>query len=303
MATLTTDLRPETRTESPKPGRLASTWHYLRRNPNLTIGLLILLGLVLITVLGPLFVNVSNAQPTSVLPDQPPSAGLPLGSDDQGRDLLAVLVAGLPLTLRVGFVAGAVGLIVGTILAFIAGYQRGAADTIIRILVDTLLTVPGLLVLIIVADSIKGVISINLMALIVASLAWMQPARTIRAQVLSLRERAYVQMAKLSGLSGPEIILRELIPNLMPYLAASFVGAVAAAILASVGLEALGLGPQNQPTVGMTIYWAISFNALLRGMWWWWLTPIVVLVVLFVALFLISAGLDEIANPRLRRTT
>ncbi|HUX86832.1 MAG TPA: ABC transporter permease subunit, partial [Chloroflexota bacterium] len=143
----------------------------------------------------------------------------------------------------------------------------------------------------------------NLMALIVASLAWMQPARTIRAQVLSLRERAYVQMAKLSGLSGPEIIVRELIPNLMPYLAASFVGAVAAAILASVGLEALGLGPQNQPTVGMTIYWAISFNALLRGMWWWWLTPIVVLVVLFVALFLISAGLDEIANPRLRRTT
>ena len=302
MATLTTDLRPETRTRPPKPGRLAAAWSYARRNPNLTIGLLIILGFVLITVIGPLFVNLSNAQPTSVLPDQPPSPGLPLGSDDQGRDLLAVLVAGLPLTLRVGFIAGTVGLIVGTILAFIAGYQRGAADTIIRIVVDTLLTIPGLLVLIIVADSIKGVISINLMALIVASLAWMQPARTIRAQVLSLRERAYVQMAKLSGLSGPEIIVRELIPNLMPYLAASFVGAVAAAILASVGLEALGLGPQNAPTIGMTIYWAISFDALLRGLWWWWLTPIVVLVILFVGLFLISAGLDEIANPRLRRT-
>ena len=73
-----------------------------------------------------------------------------------------------------------------------------------------------------------------------------------------------------------------MMPNLLPYLAASFVGAVAGAVLASIGLEALGLGPQNEPTIGMTIYWAISFNALLRGMWWWWVPPIVVIVVLFV---------------------
>ena len=148
--------------------------------------------------------------------------------------------------------------------------------------VDTLLTVPGLLVLIIIADSIKGVIDINLMALVVASLAWMHPTRTIRSQVLTLRERAYVQMAKLSGMSGLEIIVRELVPNLLPYLAASFVGAVAGAVLASIGLEALGLGPQNEPTIGMTIYWAIAFNALLRGLWWWWVPPIVVIVVLFI---------------------
>jgi len=161
--------------------------------------------------------------------------------------------------------------------------------------------VPGLLVLIIIANSIRGVIDINLMALVVASLAWMHPTRTIRAQVLSFRERAYVQMAKLSGMSGIEIIVRELIPNLLPYLAASFVGAVASAVLASIGLEALGLGPQNEPTIGMTIYWAISFNAMLRGLWWWWVPPIVVVVVLFMGLFLLSAGLDEIANPRRRR--
>jgi peptide/nickel transport system permease protein len=201
----------------------------------------------------------------------------------------------------VGFIAGGVGLIIGIILGFVAGYQGGVVDTVIRLIVDTLLTVPGLLILIIIADSIKGVISVNLMALVVASLAWMHPTRTIRSQVLTLRERAYVQMAKLSGMSGFEIILRELIPNLLPYLAASFVGAVAAAVLASIGLEALGLGPQNEPTVGMTIYWAISFNALLRGLWWWWVMPIVVVVILFMGLFLLSAGLDEIANPRLRR--
>jgi len=130
----------------------------------------------------------------------------------------------------------------------------------------------------------------------------MQPTRNIRAQVLTLRERAYIQVARLNGMGTYGIITRELLPNLMPYLAASFVGAVAAAILASIGLEALGLGPQDAPDIGMTIYWAITFNALLRGLWWWWLTPIVAVTVLFIGLCLVSAGLDEIANPRLRRS-
>jgi len=110
-----------------------------------------------------------------------------------------------------------------------------------------------------------------------------------------------VQVARRSGMSTAEIITLELLPNLLPFLGASFVSAVAAAILASIGLEALGLGPQNTPTLGMTIYWAIRFNALLRGMWWWWIPPIIAVVMLFIGLFLLTAGLDEIANPRLRR--
>ena len=259
------------------------------------------LALLSIGLIGSRFVDVSNAVPTATIPDQPPSSDLPLGSDDQGRDMLAVLVAGVPLTLRVGFIAGSVGLFIGIVLGFLSGYQGGVVDTVIRMVVDTLLTVPGLLVLIIIANSIRGVIDSNLMALDVASLAWMHPTRTIRAQVLSFRERAYVHMAKLSGMSGMEIIVRELVPNLLPYLAASFVGAVAGAVLASIGLEALGLGPQNEPTIGMTIYWAISFNAMLRGLWWWWVPPIAIIVVLFMGLFLVSSGLDEAANPRRRR--
>jgi peptide/nickel transport system permease protein len=286
-----------------RPGRtrVESVLAYCRRNPNLVVGIVLILALIAIGLIGPRFIDVENAAPTSALPDQPPSADLPLGSDDHGRDMLAVLVAGVPLTLRVGFIAGTVGLLIGIILGFLSGYQGGFLDTVIRMIVDTLLTVPGLLVLIIIANTIKGVIDINLMALVVASLAWMHPTRTIRAQVLSIRERAYVHMAKLSGMSSIEIIVRELIPNLLPYLAASFVGAVAGAVLASIGLEALGLGPQNEPTIGMTIYWSITFNAMLRGLWWWWLPPIAVIVVLFTGLFLISAGLDEVANPRRRR--
>ncbi len=167
--------------------------------------------------------------------------------------------------------------------------------------VDTLLTVPALLVLIIIAASIKGVISVTIMGLVIASLAWMNPTRTIRAQVLTLRERGYIDLARLSGMSTFKVIVSEMLPNLLPYLAAGFVGAVSSAVLASIGLEALGLGPQNEPTVGMTIYWALLFNALLRGMWWWWLPPILVVVILFLGLLLLSAGLDEIANPRHRR--
>jgi peptide/nickel transport system permease protein len=294
---------PATVRAAPRVGRTTaqSVLAYCRRNPNLAIGLILVLLLILIGLVGPLFVDVGQSVPTATIPDQPPGADLLLGSDDQGRDMAAVLVAGVPLTLRVGFIAGTVGILIGIILGFVSGYQGGKVDTIIRTVVDTLLTVPGLLVLIIIANSIRGVIDINLMALIVASLAWMHPTRAIRSQVLSFRERAYVQMATLSGMGSFEIIVRELIPNLLPYLAASFVGAVAGAVLSSIGLEALGLGPQNEPTLGMTIYWAISFNALLRGLWWWWVPPIVIIVVLFTGLFLLSSGLDEIANPRRRR--
>jgi peptide/nickel transport system permease protein len=293
----------------PPPERLArrgrtplgAALAYCRRNPQLVVGAGLLLLLLLVGLVGPLLVDVRRARPLSVLPAQPPSRQYPLGTDDHGRDLLAVMVVGLPLTLRIGFLAGGIGLGIGAVLGFVSGYRGGPIDAVIRMLVDTLLTVPGLLILITIAASIKGFISVNIMALVIASLAWRHPTRTIRAQVLTLRERAYVQIARRSGLGTPEIIVRELLPNLLPFLAASFVGAVAYAILASIGLEALGLGPQNDPTLGMTIYWANHFNALLRGMWWWWLPPIVAVVTLFIGLFLLAAGLDEIANPRLRR--
>lgn len=281
--------------------RLAIALSYLRRNPPLVAGLILIGLLVLVGLIGPLFVDVKNAQPMSVRPASPPSLQYPLGTDDQGRDLFAAMVVGLPLTLRVGLIAGAVGLIIGVFLGFLAGFLGGWFDAFIRMLVDTLLTVPGLLVLITIAASIKGFISVDIMALVIASLAWRQPTRNIRAQVLTMRERAYIQVARRSGMNTFQIVFLELMPNLLPYLAASFVGAVSYAVLASIGLEALGLGPQNDPTLGMTIYWAIYFNALQRSLWWWWLPPIAAVVVLFMGLFLLTSGLDEIANPRLRR--
>jgi peptide/nickel transport system permease protein len=281
---------------------LRSAGRYLRRNPSLGVGIGMLLILLLFSVFGPMFVDVTNAEPLSVSPEKPPSWQYPFGTDSQGRDLLAVMVAGTPLTLRIGLLAGLIGVAVGTLLAFVSAYYGGLADTLIRSIVDISLTVPGLLVLIIIAVFLKEGLSVNQMALIVALLAWRWPARTIRAQVLTMRERTWVEVARMSGMSGLKIIFLELIPNLLPFLAAALVGAVASAILASIGLEALGLGPADSPTLGMTIYWVIFYAALLHGFWWWWLPPIAIITILFVGLFNLAGGLDEIANPRLRKS-
>ena len=275
---------------------------YLNRNRSLAVGITLLAILLLFIIVGHFLIDPEDARPLSVPALRPPSAEYPFGTDRQGRDLLAAMVVCTPLTLKIGFIAGILGVAIGTVLAFTAGYYRGLTDTIIRGIADIGLTVPGLLVLIIIAVSVRGGLSVNQMALIVASLAWLNPTRTIRSQVLTLRERPYVEVARLSGLSGPEIILRELMPNLLPYLAATLVNAVSSAILASIGLEVLGLGPLEAPTLGMTLYW-VNFNAaIINGWWWWWTAPIVIIVLVFLGLFFLTVGLDEIANPRLRRS-
>jgi peptide/nickel transport system permease protein len=270
-------------------------------NRRLVVGAVVLLVLLLFCVIGRTTVNVTKAEPLSGPPDMPPSSQYLLGTDSAGRQLFAVMVAGLPLTLEVGLLAGGVALLLGAVLGFTAGYFGGPVDAVIRSLADIILPIPALAVLVVVASTIHSILTVEVMALIVASLAWMLPTRTIRAQVLTLRGRGYIEIARLSGRSHLAIIFTELVPNLLPYLAASFVSAVGAGILAAIGLEALGLGPQDAPTLGMTIFWGIYYGAVLRGMYWWWGPPIVLIMLLFIALFSIAQGLDEVANPRLRR--
>jgi len=276
-------------------------FRYLRRNKRLAAGIFILTFLFLFATLGRLIAPPANAYPLAVPPNQVPSWKYPFGTDAQGRDLLAAIVMGTYLTVRIGFLAGVIGLSVGTFLGFIAAYYGGALDTIIRWVVDVLLTVPGLLVLVVIAAMIGRALNPTSLSLVLALLAWMGPTRTIRSQVLSMRERAFVRVAKLSGENNLEIIFRELLPNLLPYLGASLVGAVTGAIFASLGLEQLGLGPMREPTLGMTIYWVQYYGAFIRGLWWWILEPISVIVLIFMGLFFLSAGLDEFANPRVRR--
>lgn len=273
---------------------------YLRRNRSLLVGFCFLLALLLFVVVGHLTVDTEEARPLSVRSLQHPSQELPFGSDKQGRNLYAVMVVGTPLTFRIGLVAGIIGVTLGSLVAFVAAYYGGAIDALLRIVVDVGLTIPGLLILIIIAMNVKGGLSVSQMMFVVSVLAWLYPARTIRAQVLTLKQRGYVQIARLSGMKGREVIVRELLPNLLPYLVGALVTSISAGVLAAIGLEVLGLGPFEAPTLGMTLYWVNYNAAIINGWWWWWVPPIIVIAVLFIGLFSVAVGLDEIANPRVR---
>ncbi len=212
------------------------------------------------------------------------------------------MVAGTPLTLRIGFIAGFIGVGVGAVLAFTAAYYGGWVDTLIRGIADIGLTMPGLLVLIIIAVSLQGQpdgqpdgARRRLAGLAEPDAHHPLPgADAARARLC--RDRA----AQRHDRSGDHRPRADAEPAAVPRGDAG--RRVSAAILASVGLEVLGLGPVEAPTLGMTLYW-VNFNAaIINGWWWWWLAPLVVILIVFLGLFFLTVGLDEIANPRLRRS-
>ena len=277
---------------------LSLAFYEVTRNRTLLAGIVLLGLIIIVAIVGPLLVDVAQAKVGATIPRSPPSADHWLGTDGQGRDMLTVLIMAMPQTLKVGLLAGLISLSVGVALGLIAGFVGGVVDTVIRLASDVMMTIPGIAILVLVASNVREM-TVELMAIIVASLSWMVATRTIRAQTLSLRERGYVAIARLNGASGLKLIFVEVLPNLLPFIAASFVITVSNAMLATVGLEALGLGPQNELTLGMVIYWAQFFGAIIRGMWWWWGPPIVAIALIFIGLMLTSAGMDSFANKRL----
>ena len=276
-----------------------SVGRFLWGNWKVSAGLGMILLILLFGLVGPLFRDPDMALMGAVPLNQSPSLEYPLGTESTGRDMLALMIVGTPNSMKVGVIAGAVGMSIGCVLGVITGYVRGPLDTVIRSFADIMIMIPSIAILIIIAATVR-VMTLEAIAFIVAIFAWPRPTRLIRSQVLSLRERAFVEIAKLSGLSDLRIIFQEILPNLLPYLVASFVGAVSGGILASIGLEMLGLGPQRIPSLGSTLYWSLFHAAIMRGMWWWWGPPIVVLMLIFTGLFLFNIGLDEIANPKLK---
>jgi peptide/nickel transport system permease protein len=272
---------------------------FLKNNRTFTFGLLLLLALFLFGFIGTQLISPKRADMGANPLNLGPTGKYPLGTDGLGRDMLAVMVIGIPNTFKIGFLAGAVGLVIGTFIGLLGGYYRGYADTVFSSFADVMLVIPTLAILITVSAYVR-VVTVEIMALIVGLLAWPLPARVIRSQTLSLRDRLFVEVAKLSGANDFEIITFQILPNLTAYLAASFVGAVSVGILTAVGLEVLGLGPQNVPTIGRTLFYAFKYTALFRGMWWWWGPPVVTLAIIFTGLFQMSISLDKYANPRLR---
>lgn len=268
--------------------------------PVMTLGIALLALILLPGLLGQFVADPDQMRLMAGGINAPPSRDHPLGTQNEGRDLLTYILKGMPNTLLIGLVGGGSAVLLGTVLGMLAGYLGGPLDGLIRNTVDIGLTIPPLAILIMIAASFS-IVTPLMMGLVIALTSWMHPTRVIRSQVLSLREREFVLLLRLSGASPLHIVFRELMPNMIPFLAATFVNAVATALLASIGLEVLGLGSFQTPTLGNLIYFAIIGNAMWLGLWWWWLPPIIIFIVLFMGLFFVSTALDALSNPRLEQ--
>ncbi|MBM3133959.1 MAG: ABC transporter permease [Chloroflexi bacterium] len=262
------------------------------------LGISVVLLLVLLGLVGTLLTSPEMRRTGAYPVRLPPGQGTLLGTDSLGRNIAIQLSEAILKSLQVGLLAAALGTFFGALIGFASGYFGKLVDAVLRVLIDVFLSVPSLVFLILIASLVKGV-GVQAIALIIGMFAWASPARQSRAQVLSLKERGFVQIARLSGMSGLEIVFLELMPNMFQWLGANFVNAFLAAVLAEAGLSLLGLGPQRDMTLGMMIYWALSYGAILQNLWWWWLLPVLTLMCLFLSLYLIHLGLDEVSNPRL----
>jgi len=286
-----------------RPSNFQLFLRYLGRNKGLALGALILLAIALFTIIGLFTLNTKQAYPLSAALKQAPSLKYPFGTDFFGRNLLPAMVVGTWQTAFIGLVAGGIGTFVGVVLGFISAYFGRWIDTIIRTVCQILTPIPVLLIQVVVAGSLdKRDVTILTMAIIVAMLAWMGPTLVIRAQVLTMKERQFVAVAKLSGVSDMGIIFKEILPNLLPFIAAAFVGQVFSAVFASFYLAVLGLGPLREPLLGNLIWAAQTQGAFFNGWWWWPLIPAFAMILILGALALVNMGLDELANPRVRRT-
>lgn len=286
-----------------QPSGLTLLLRYFNRNRGLAVGLFILLGLVLFTVIGLMVINPKHAYPLAVMTKQPPSLKYPFGTDFFGRDMMAAMVVGMWQTAVIGVIAGGLGTLIGIVLGFVSAYFGGWIDSTIRTICQILTPIPVLLIQVVIAGSLdKRDVTIFTMAFIVVLLAWMGPTLVIRAQVLTMKERQFVAVAKLSGVSDMGIIFKEILPNLLPFIAAAFVGQVFSAVFASFYLAVLGLGPLREPLLGNIIWAAQLQGAFFNGWWWWPIAPSVAMILILGSLALINMGLDELANPRVRRT-
>jgi peptide/nickel transport system permease protein len=226
-----------------------------------------------------------------------------LGTDRLGRDNLALLILGIRYSLAVGVFAGLIATGIGIVVGFVAGYMGGIFDNVLRSFTDILLVIPTFPILVVLAVFVPR-LDLPVMALLLAAFSWPSAARSIRAQVLSLRSRPYIDMARISMESDAEIIFRELVPNLLPYLGLGLASSIMSAMFAVVSLEVIGLAPGGIVSLGLMLSWALAWGVMAQAhLWHMILAPAGVLILLFVGLNLINIGMEEVYNPRLSAVT
>ena len=280
----------------------ARHWATFRESRRGVVGLAILLLFVALAVASPLLVSSDDLDPSLAAGPlhAPPQAGYPLGTDNFGRSVLDLLVAGARVSLTVGVTAAIVAMAIGAVVGISAGYWGGTrVDTLLNALTNWFLVIPWLALAIALA-TVLGASLINVIV-VIGITSWASTARLVRAQALTVRERTYVERARAIGASDYHVITRHILPNVFPVLFANTILMVALAILSETTLAILGLSDPTALSWGKTIEASFSSGAATAGWWWWLLPPGICIVLVTLAFTMVGYALDEVLSPRLRQ--
>lgn len=271
----------------------------LKRDKKFLFGFIVICILALLAILS--FFSPYDPRSWNVVPkDRPPSSKYFLGTNSMGQDIFWNTTHALRNSFILGLTTAFVANIIGTIVGLIAGYKGGALDKVLMSINDSFIVLPSLPILIFLSFSLRDKMNMFTMGLIISMFSWPWAGKQVRAQVLSLRERDFTHTAVFSGMNMWRVVFKEHLPFVIPWVIANFINTILSALGMEISLSVLGLSSLEIPTIGTTIYWAMQYQAIFRGIWWWILTPIILSVLFFVALYMLSVSISEFLDPRTR---
>jgi peptide/nickel transport system permease protein len=245
---------------------------------------------------------------------EPPSIAFPLGTDSLGRSVVNLTVWGTRVSMIIGLLATVITIVLGALIGIVSGYIGGWVDALLMRITDMFLVLPTFVLALILAPIILEIVgseaeifgirmTLIVIVVVIGLTSWASTARVIRSQVLSLKQRAFVDRARVIGSGGAHIMRRHLLPNVMNLLIANTVLTFAGAVLTETTLSFIGLGDPFQPSWGQILNDAQVGGAPSLGAWWWVLGPAACIVLVVLAFTLVGDALDEILNPthRIRR--
>jgi peptide/nickel transport system permease protein len=263
-------------------------------------GLMILAVFVALALFADVLVPEARLSVTNApgAPLEPPSSRFWLGTDELGRSVLDLVIQGSQISLLVGFLATAISMLIGALVGIAAGYFGGWIGTALMRLTDWFLVVPFLPLAIVLAAILGR--SLFVIALVIGIVTWPGTARVVRAQVLTLKERPYVERARALGANHRQIIARHILPNVFPLIFANTILVVAVAIITEATLSFLGLGDPFSVSWGSILESAFAEGAISLGAWWYLIPPGLCIVLVVLGFTMCGYAFDEILDPRLR---
>lgn len=246
---------------------------------------------------------VSPYDPTrtfKVPADMPPSLEHPFGTSSRGQDVFWWMTFAVSNSLLLGITTAIISRVIAILVGLTAGYRGGWIDRALMSINDSFVVLPVLPVLILLSFLMRSSLSLFSLAFILGLFGWPWDARLIRAQVLSLKERAFTQTAFYSGTGTMRISLNEHLPFVLPVVFATTINNMLWSIGMEVTLSVLGLSNVTLPTLGTTIFWANQHQALVAGVWWWLAAPVIVAIILFLGLYMVFSSVNEYIDPRTR---